>query len=163
MATSLATVAERLEAGVYREPMSGCWLWTEYTNDGGYGQMRIGGRRAPLTRAHRASWEAANGPIPDDLCVLHRCDVRCCVNPAHLFLGTRTDNLKDMHQKGRGRGPSGERNHNAKLSVEKIVSIRRALAQGETQAALAKKYGVSGPRISNIATGKAWRGVTCGD
>src|SRR4051794_32506507 len=83
----------------------GCWEWTAGVfKSGGYGQfnMRVAGKRQPY-RAHRISYELAHGPIPSDLCVLHECDNRVCVNPAHLFLGTRGDNCDDMHAKGRAR------------------------------------------------------------
>ena len=73
----------------------GCWVWTGTRQVFGYGislRYRL---------AHRVSWEIANGPIPDGLWVLHRCDNPPCVNPAHLFLGTQTENMRDMTAKGR--------------------------------------------------------------
>ncbi len=80
----------------------GCWLWTGSLFRGGYGQFRSG----PDPAAHRTAWVIAHGSIPDRLYVLHRCDVRCCVNPEHLFLGTHADNMADMVAKGRSpRGP----------------------------------------------------------
>lgn len=81
-----------------------CWLWTGSVAGNGYGQMSLpnGTKRGVLVRVHRYSWVAHNGPIPADLCVLHRCDVRNCVLPEHLFLGTKSDNMKDMVAKGRG-------------------------------------------------------------
>lgn len=82
---------------------SGCWLWMAARNARGYGCVgRDVGRGYWL--AHRVSWELANGPIPDGLFVLHRCDVPSCVNPHHLFVGTNADNMRDMALKGRGRG-----------------------------------------------------------
>lgn len=80
-----------------------CWVWTAATNPKGYGQFYVEGMRL----AHRVSWILAHGPIPDDLCVLHRCDHPPCVNPAHLFLGTYADNNHDRDAKGR------QRNQNA--------------------------------------------------
>ena len=95
------SVAERFWSKVRRT--DGCWLWTaSVSKAGGYGLLRVNG----ATRTtHRISWEIAYGPIPVGLSVLHRCDVPACVRPSHLFLGTQQDNLRDMHSKGRGRGP----------------------------------------------------------
>jgi len=98
------TPEERLWARVEKGPE--CWLWTAPTDTKGYGQLRVGGR---LVMAHRLSWELANGAIPEGLCVLHRCDVAACVNPGHLFLGTKGDNNTDRHRKGRTVVPRGPR------------------------------------------------------
>lgn len=77
---------------------NGCWLWTGRLRKNGYGRMKVNGKDE---RAHRVSWWIHRGEIPDDLCVLHKCDTRACVNPECLFLGTRKDNYDDMRQKGR--------------------------------------------------------------
>ncbi len=86
---------------------SNCLFWTASYNAGGYGQIGVGstadGRRVSL--AHRVSYELHNGPIPDGLFVCHTCDMRGCVNPAHLFLGTHDDNMEDAARKGRLKGP----------------------------------------------------------
>jgi len=86
--------------------MSGCWLWPASTTPNGYGQFGpIGSHRL----AHRFSWEIYKGKIPDGMCVCHHCDVTSCVNPDHLFLGTYSDNMRDMVKKKRG--PQAKKTH----------------------------------------------------
>jgi len=81
-----------------------CWLWrggvqkSKTRGRGGYGWFWLG----KAQHAHRVSWLLHHGPIPEGKCVLHRCDVRRCVNPAHLWLGTKADNNRDRDAKGRG-------------------------------------------------------------
>lgn len=75
-----------------------CWEWAAACNSSGYGHIKLDGA---MILAHRLSWILANGPIPDNLCICHTCDNRTCVNPDHLWLGTRADNNSDMTKKGR--------------------------------------------------------------
>jgi hypothetical protein len=89
------------------EPNSGCWLWEGSQNGNGYGHIGLGGTGGGNGLVHRLMWELHNGTVPDGLWVLHRCDVRACCNPDHLFLGTPLDNMQDMHAKGRGRIETG--------------------------------------------------------
>lgn len=79
----------------------GCWTWTGSKSRHGYGQLRTGRGKGRLELAPRISWRLANGPIPDGLCVLHKCDNPPCVRPSHLKLGTMADNSADMVRKGR--------------------------------------------------------------
>ena len=87
---------QRLARDSVIDPQTGCVLWMASRNPCGYGQVRWHGR---LWLTHRAAWMARHGSIPPGLCVLHRCDVRPCHNPEHLFLGTQKDNMADMAAK----------------------------------------------------------------
>lgn len=78
----------------------GCWEWTGPRLPRGYGVIRADGRQ---TYAHRVSWLLHFGPIPDRAFVLHHCDNPPCVNPAHLWVGSQADNVRDMIAKGRAR------------------------------------------------------------
>lgn len=80
-------------------PECGCWLWQGDVSPHGYGKYRKGKRG--IGEAHRFFYEQLVGPIPPGICVLHKCDTRLCVNPNHLFLGTRKDNWDDSVRKGR--------------------------------------------------------------
>ena len=87
----------------------GCWTWVGNLAAKGYGKIRTAGRGSAWLYAHRASWQLHNGPIPNGLCVLHRCDNPPCVNPEHLWLGTWADNNRDMALKGRARNQNSKR------------------------------------------------------
>lgn len=91
-------LAEHLTENSIPVPFSGCWLWLLSLNRDGYGQCAIGTKSI---NAHRLSWMAFRGPIPPRMMVLHSCDVRSCVNPDHLWLGTNADNMRDCFAKGR--------------------------------------------------------------
>lgn len=133
-----------------------CWLWMAHKNWQGYGSIRVGDRRVT---APRVSWELANGPIPEGMCVLHRCDNPVCVNPEHLFLGTQKDNMYDRTVKGRDyRGQhDGERNGNHKLAWDDVEAIR-ALYRVDiyTGAELAQAFQVATPTIDRIVYGRSW-------
>lgn len=96
-------ISDRFWRFVTFEPNTGCWLWTGNTTKFGYGQIKVGSMRDGTRRpemAHRVSYEMHKGST-EGLCVLHTCDVPQCVNPSHLWLGTKSDNSKDAHKKGR--------------------------------------------------------------
>lgn len=133
---------------------SGCWLWTSKSNTRGYGQIRSPDGKPML--AHRASWDVHNGPIPDGMCVLHKCDNPKCVRPDHLFLGNQQSNMDDMREKGRGRpGVSkGEAHGRAKLTDERVREIRSSTGPSRITA---EKYGISGRQVRDIRARKAWK------
>lgn len=110
-----------------------CWYWTGGIDSSGYG--RCARSRYGEVRAHRLAWRLWYGAPPADLKVLHRCDVRSCVNPDHLFLGTQADNVRDMNEKGRGRSVPvcGEANHHSKLTAAQIVELRKTYARAASR------------------------------
>ena len=133
---------------------SGCWEWNRYRMPGGYGRIRHEGH---MWLAHRLSYRAFNGDIPDGLVVRHKCDNRCCVNPDHLEVGTQKDNVHDSINRGSfvyRDNPKGADHPNAKLTEKQVKEI---LNSNETQRSLAAKYGVSFQLISQIKRGKIWQ------
>jgi len=140
----------------------GCWLWTGAAINTGYGIVRVGVQGVSRgLLAHRMSFVIANGSIPDDLWACHTCDVRLCVRPGHLFLGTDTDNARDMVRKGRHFQPVtiGTANPSAKLNEDDVRTIRMRYSAGESINALARAYGVSNAPIAAIIHGKCWTHV----
>jgi len=113
-----------------------------YHNDQGYGRV-CHGRRHLL--AHRVAWAEVHGPIPDGMCVLHRCDNPPCVRVDHLFLGTRRQNSLDREMKGRG-----DRTGVTKHSIETVEAVKRAAG---TQREIAARYGMTQPTVSRIRSG----------
>jgi hypothetical protein len=142
-------IIDRLQSNVIRT-QSGCILRLGTGTGTGYKLIQINGK---ARLAHRVAYELANGEIPADQLVLHRCDQPSCINPEHLFLGTQLDNMRDMIAKGRKRSPSGEDAPNTKLTLDQVREIR---ASTESQRLLAKRYGVSLSAISNVRTGDTW-------
>lgn len=135
---------------------NGCLLWTgrRYSKPNfDYGEFRhADGRREG---AHRVAWQISNGPIPDGLFVCHHCDNPPCVNPAHLFLGTNADNMRDCFAKGRHVVPSPVEAIR-RLSDTDVRDIRRAVSNGARYGDLAKKYSVDSNTVKDAATGKTW-------
>jgi hypothetical protein len=88
-------------------PESGCWIWMGTTNQSGYGIMSHNGK---VKTVHRVSWAVHNEKmIPEGMCVCHKCDVRTCANPSHLFIGSHKDNSQDMSRKGRAKNQNSLR------------------------------------------------------
>lgn len=143
----------------HRPELGRCWLWIAGINvpRGGYGMFAL--RKGVIRRSHRVAWELANGPIPEGLWVLHRCDNPPCVRPEHLVLGTPKDNTADMTGKGRANIARGSRRGGAKLTEADVVAIRAARAEGATGAELASQYGVHRTSIYHICRGDFWKHV----
>ena len=143
----------------YKEIENGCWEWQAHLNKGGYGTQVVGSRvdgTRKSTLAHRLFYKLAYGKYNENLCVLHTCDNPKCVNPAHLFLGTRADNHADMLRKGRRVDLRGEARPNAKLSEKDVKHIKTMLKNGIYQKNIAELYNVNQTLISAIKTGKVW-------
>jgi len=160
---------ERFWAKVDVRGADECWPWMASRNHKGYGRFKF---RLHSTRSHRISYELLVGPIPDGLFVCHHCDNPPCVNPAHLFLGTNTDNIRDA--KAKGRLATGKRNGvhthpesrttdktniHARLTDGNVCWILAALAFGIRQSTLASYFGVDCGAISRINRGKTWKHV----
>jgi hypothetical protein len=165
----LETLPRRFWAKALKDP-SGCWIWMGSMGPGGYGQVRIENK---LRRANRVAWELSRGPVPEGLLVCHRRDVRACVNPDHLFLGTHQDNSDDKWAKGRAVVLTGDRNgmrrsperaHRAlgddnphrRVTSDQVSEIRSMHAQGASQAAIAKIFGIHPSNVSLICSRKTW-------
>ncbi len=132
-----------------------CILWTGNLTDRGYGQMQFHGKR---TYVHRISYAINIGPIPEGMFICHTCDVRNCINPEHLFLGTAKENIQDMVRKGRNK---------TKLSKEQVLEIREKYKPCKSKwdkncysmSKLAKEYRVGIISILKILQRKTWRHI----
>lgn len=142
----------RFESKYIPEPNTGCWLWLDYLYPNGYGHFRRGRK---MMGAHRAAYELFVGEI-GEFFVCHRCDVRHCVNPDHLFLGTPKDNSADMAKKKRAARQAGDDHPQSKLTTEDVITIRRSPL---TAKELGKVYGVHSEHIRAIRKRKTWRHV----
>lgn len=130
-----------------------CWIWTANRYKNGYGAVSWKGKARPVTRV---VWEITHGlPLPEVVC--HSCDNPSCVNPSHLFAGTQKDNVDDMW--GKGRGVTGERHHQSRLTEDAVRDIRRNCVPGSPDkglASFARKYGVCGATIESVWHRRTW-------
>lgn len=140
----LHALIKRFEKYVIKK--DGCWDW-KASKISGYGTMWYRGKHM---KAHRASWILHNGPIPDEMWVLHSCDNRHCSNPQHLFLGNNSDNMKDMASKHR----TGVR---CKLTLQQVYEIKGLLKLEVPMANIARRYKVSTNAIYEIKHGLSWK------
>lgn len=129
---------------------TGCWEWNKDWKRGGYGLLWHDGKNR---QAHRVSYAAFSGPIPDGMVVRHTCDNPGCINPDHLVVGTIADNVADREERGR-RDVKGEQIGTSKLTETDVLAIR---ASTLPSGALARKYGVHPTNIWAIRSGKSWR------
>mgnify|MGYP003116460397 CR=1 FL=1 len=125
-----------------------CWEWVGAGKGNGYGSFNAAGATTP---AHRYAYMLFCGPIGDGLDVCHTCDNRCCVNPDHLFTGTRAENMADMVAKGRGDG--GCRKHLKECTLQEI---RRQLHAGVPMRRIAESLSVNYSTVSSIKRGASY-------
>lgn len=125
-----------------------CWNWIGAGKGNGYGHCTVGHRSVP---AHRAAFMLFKGEIPDGFDVCHACDNRACVNPSHLFIGTREQNMADAMSKGRTDG--GKRKHLNEMQVQEIT---RRLRRGEPPSRIAQALNIHHSTVSNIKLRKSY-------
>ena len=142
---------ERIEQNVVRIPESGCWIWNGAVGCRGYGKLRS---NYTQHSAHKVSYELFRGPVEAGKYVCHHCDVRACVNPEHLFLGSPKDNQQDMAKKMRH--AYGDKNGNSKLSEQQAKSILSLKDSGNTKTSVGEKFGVSRVAVAKIWSGELW-------
>lgn len=152
-----------------------CWPWLGQMNQHGYGRFLVSTKPASKVTANRLAWFLANGPIPEDHVIAHRCDNPPCCNPSHLIAMTQTENVRDRNNKGRQvsgpnapqwqapsprQAPRGERANRARLTEDQVREIRRLYAAGGIgQKELARIYGVWENAIWMIVHRKSWSHV----
>lgn len=140
---------------VYPEPNTNCWLWSGGTSKSGHGKFNYKGGQL----AHRFSYLIFTGPIGHNH-VLHKCDVACCVNPEHLYLGDTRQNNIDRDTRGRQRTKRGIDHKLAKLTDADVLEIRR-LHDPKTYPSrkLAKMFGVCQRKIMHILHRESWNHI----
>jgi len=150
--TSRERIIQRLLWYTEVQP-NGCWHWTRVQTGCGYAQIGIDGK---LISVHRLSYELFVGPIPDGMVVCHKCDVRHCICPDHLWIGTYQDNTDDMMKKGRC-AVIGSNCKKSKLTDEKVIQIRKLKQSGISHSKIASLYGIHFTTVSDIVRGKIWK------
>lgn len=145
-----ASIAERLTNIGWTVTATECWNWSGSQDGHGYGHLSIGiGRPEKAMRAAHLAWV---GPIPGGMDVCHTCDNRLCINPLHLFVGSRATNMEDAVAKRRT--ANGERRPH-KLTDQQVDEIRASYAAGGiSQKVIAEQYGVCQQLISSIVRGR---------
>ncbi len=134
----------------------GCMLWLGSISANGYGRMFVKPHRKITLLAHRLAWELKCGAIPRGMYVCHRCDVRACCNPGHLFVGTAQDNMDDKCSKARQ--VRGEDHGNCtRFTEEEVITARKLYHSGVSVANVARALRTSHSQAHCIIVGKIWK------
>lgn len=134
----------------------GCWLWTAAQSTGGYGKFgEYSGSSVKTWNAHRLAWVLTSGPIAPGLEVCHRCNVKLCVRPDHLYLAEHRQNSADAARDGLY--AVGERHPDAKLTNSDVAELRRLYAAGHTTVELGRRFGIHSVQVSVVARGNGWK------
>lgn len=152
MAYPKRPIKERLLSKITVDDSTGCWNWNKGKDKNGYGQIAY--PEAGEYRAHRVSYLVFVGKIPAGSFVCHRCDNPSCINPSHLWLGTNDDNMADMVEKRRS--ARRESNPASKLKEADVSEIKRLIAKGGSNRAIAADFGVTHRIVSLIRRGLLW-------
>jgi hypothetical protein len=145
--------AERFWGKVDKQGNDECWMYSGPFYRKGYGMFHAGGKSF---YAHRVAWTLDNSPIPDGLCVCHRCDVRGCVRPDHLFLGTVKDNNIDCYAKGRQPTRKGVGHGRSRLTERGVIVIRQMKEAGMTIQAISDWLGIPYATVGHVVCGITW-------
>ncbi len=155
------TLDERFWGRVDKSAANGCWEWLGNIKRNGYGTFMANGR---CFNVHRLAWVICNGQVPDGQCVMHICDNRKCVNPAHLMVGTAKDNTQDMIRKGRHKsGPPmrGDDHPMARLTAKQVLELRKQYDSGTLGPAsrMSLSLGLSEGALWRVVTRKTWKHI----
>lgn len=141
----------------YVEVTKGCWLWRGSRNAQGYGRFQVSTRK-PI-QAHRFAFQVWHGDIPQDADVCHACDNPSCVNPAHLWAGTRAQNMQDSISKGRFKRALGTKHGLSRFNEADIRLMRGLHARGFSYQHLADLFDCSKASVADIVKKRWWRHV----
>lgn len=135
---------------------TGCWLWLGNVLKTGYGHVWYENK---TRRVHKVVYELTKGEVPNGLYVCHKCDIRSCVNPAHLYAGTPQNNMDDRSARGRQSRFPGESHPMAKLNNEQVLQIREMAADKIPDRIIATEFGISWISVYYIRTKRLWKHI----
>lgn len=153
METIRAILTEKLLNSSTLITETGCQIWLQGCTVDGYGILT---HKRIKYLAHRLSYKLFKHDVPNTKLVLHHCDIRCCINPEHLYMGTDADNSRDMIARSRDRHQKGSLNGNAKLNEAQVREIRLRLEGTDSYFRIGKDFEVKPHVIEQIHKGTSW-------